>query len=273
MTTADPSTSSGHPGRVRGSTTVTTTASFGQPGLARLVGQDLRWAFRRPYGWLLGIGVNLLLSVGYLVVVPLRGGTHRDWAILVGTYFAVFVLADVTTTNVLGVDTERTRLRLLRGLSLARILLVKNLALLVIVGLPTLVATAAITVHDESTYRLELTLPGVLYPVLTWLGVGNLVSVLLPYWPVPLATRWHERRRWSRTVRWLVCLGLPYALCGAVDPMSKLPRIVTQTLRLPPSHAIHGVELLVLGLTTWGLFSAVALVVAHRRGVPFDDLR
>ena len=136
------------------------------PGLLRLVGQDLRWAFRRPYGWLLGIGINLVLSLAYLVVVPLRGGTHRDWAVLVGTYFAVFVLADVTTTNVLGVDTERTRLRLLRGISLTRILVVKNLALLVIVGLPTLVATAVITIHDEPDYRLVLTLPGVLYPVL-----------------------------------------------------------------------------------------------------------
>jgi hypothetical protein len=237
------------------------------------VGQDLRWAFRRPYGWLLGIGVNLLLSLAYLVVVPLRGGTHRDWAVLVGTYFAVFVLADVTTTNVLGVDTERTRLRLLRGLPLSRILLVKNLTLLVIVGLPTLVATAFITILDEPDYRLVLTLPGVLYPVLTWLGVGNLVSVLLPYMPVPLATRWHERRRWSRTVRWLVCLAMPYALCGAVNPMSRLPRYVSRAFRLPPGAEIRGAELLVLGLLIWSVLTAAAVVVAHRRGVPFDDLR
>ena len=244
-----------------------------RPGLLRLVAQDLRWAFRRPYGWLLGIGINLVLSLAYLVVVPLRGGTHRDWAVLVGTYFAVFVLADVTTTNVLGVDTERTRLRLLRGISLTRILVVKNLALLVIVGLPTLVATAVITVHDEPDYRLVLTLPGVLYPVLTWLGVGNLVSVLLPYWPVPLTTRWRERRVWSRTLRWLVCLGLPYALCVAVDPMSRLPRTVSHALRLPPGAELHGAELLTLGLLAWACFTAVAVVVAHRRGVPFDDLR
>ena len=251
----------------------TVSAPYAHPGLLRLVAQDLRWAFRRPYGWMLGIGINLLLSLAYLVVVPLRGGTHRDWAVLVGTYFAVFVLADVTTTNVLGVDTERTRLRLMRGLSLTRILVVKNLALLVIVGLPTLVATAAITIHDEANYRLELTLPGVLYPVLTWLGVGNLVSVLLPYWPVPLVTRWRERRMWNRTVRWLVCLGLPYALCVAVDPMSQLPRAVTRALRLPPSHAMHGAELLTLGVLTWSVLTVVAVAVAHRRGVPFDDLR
>jgi hypothetical protein len=270
VTTAD--SSSGHVA-LAGAPTSTATTPYAHPGLTRLVGQDLRWAFRRPYGWLLGIAVNLLLSLAYLVVEPLRGGTHRDWAILVGTYFAVFVLADVTTTNLLGVDTERTRLRLLRGLPLSRILLVKNLVLLVVVGLPTLIATALITLHDEADYRLELTLPGVLYPVLTWLGVGNLVSVLLPYWPVPLRTRWDERRIWSRTGRWLVCLGTPYALCVAVNPMSKLPRVVTRAFRLPPSHALHGVELLVLGLLIWALFTAVAVAVAHRRGVPFDDLR
>jgi hypothetical protein len=279
VTSADPSTGSGRvassPGRVAlvGVPAAPVTPSYVHPGLLRLLGQDLRWAFRRPYGWLLGIGVNLVLSLAYLVVVPLRDGTHRDWAVLVGTYFAVFVLADVTTTNVLGVDTERTRLRLLRGMSLTRILLVKNLALLVIVGLPTLVATAVITVHDEPDYRLVLTLPGVLYPVLTWLGVGNLVSVLLPYWPVPLVTRWHERRVWNRTVRWLVCLGLPYALCVAVDPMSRLPRLVRLTLHLPSGAELRGVEMLVLGVLIWALFTGVAVAVAHRRGVPFDDLR
>ena len=238
-----------------------------------MVGEDLRWAFRRPYGWLLGIGVNLLLSLAYLVVVPLRDGSHRDWAILVGTYFAVFVLADVTSTNVLGVDAERTRLRLIRGVPLAKILLVKNLALLVIVGLPTLVATAWITVHDEPDYRLALTIPGVLYPTLLWLGVGNLVSVLLPYRPLPLRTRWRERRVWRRTTRWLACLGLPYALCLAVDPMSRLPRLVSQALHLPPGPGLRGAEIMALALVLWALLSSAAVRLAHLRGIGLDDLR
>lgn len=238
-----------------------------------MVGEDLRWAFRRPYGWLVGIAVNLVLSLAYLVVVPLRDGSHRDWAILVGTYFAVFILADVTSTNVLGVDAERTRLRLLRGVPLARILLVKNLALLVIVGLPTLVATAWITVHDEPDDRLALTLPGVLYPTLLWLGVGNLVSVLLPYRPLPLRTRWRERRVWRSTLRWLACLGLPYVLCLAVDPMARLPRLVSEALHLPPGPGLRGAEVLALALVLWGLLTSAAVRLAHRRGISLDDLR
>lgn len=251
----------------------TVSAAPGPTGLTRLLAEDLRWAFTPPCTWLLGVVANLALSLLYLAVVPLTGGHHRDWAILVGSYFAVFVLADVTTTNVLGVDTERTRLRLLRGVPLLRILLAKNLALLVVVGLPTLLATAAITLHSESGWRLELTLPGVLFPVLTWLGVGNLISVLLPVAPVRLRTRWQERRVLRRTGRWLGCLVLPYVLCLAVDPVRLLPRLVTRTLRLSPGVGVRGLVLLGVGLVLWTLSSSVAVAAARRRSIPFDDLR
>lgn len=237
-----------------------------------LVG-DLRWAFSRPWNWLSGLAANLVLSLLYLAISPLHSGHHhRSWAILVGTYFAVFVLADVTSTNVLGVDTLRVRLRLLRGVPLLRILLVKNLVLLLLVGLPTLLATAVITLRGQPGYLLELTLPGVLYPVLTWLGVGNLVSVWLPVAPVRLRMRWQERRRLRRTLRWLFGLILPYVLCLAVDPMSKLPRLLDRATHLHGDET-HGTTLLLLGLLCWGVGTALAVLLARRRRIPFDDLR
>jgi hypothetical protein len=79
VTTAGPSTGSPRLGVVA-DPVPTVSPPYAHPGLLRLVAQDLRWAFRRPYGWMLGIGINLLLSLAYLVVVPLRGGTHRDWS-------------------------------------------------------------------------------------------------------------------------------------------------------------------------------------------------
>ena len=238
-----------------------------------MLAADFRWAFTRPWSWLNGIAANLVLSLLYLVVSPLHAGHHhRDWAILVGTYFAVFVLADVTSTNVLGVDTVRVRLRLLRGVPLLRILLVKNAVLLILVGVPTMLATAVITLRCQPGYLLELTLPGVLYPVLTWLGVGNLVSVWLPVAPLTLRNRWQERRRWRRTLRWLFCLGLPYVLCLAVDPMSVLPRWLDHAIHLGGDEA-RGATLLLLGLLCWGLGTGLAIRVARRRSIPFDDLR
>lgn len=246
-----------------------------KPGLARAVLSDLRWSCTPPWNWLSGVAFNLGLSLAYLVIVPLTGRPHRDWAILVGTYFAVFILADVTTTNVLGADHLRVRRSLDRRTSLARILLIKNITLMLLVGVPTLIATAAITVHSESAYRLDLTLPGVLYPVLTWLGVGNLVSVALPVAARPLRERWHRRRELRSTVRWLVALGLPYALCVAVDPLSKVPRLFDRLLLgpLPLDDVVpRGVILVALGIILYAGFSVAALLLARVRAIRFDEM-
>ena len=53
------------------------------------VRQEVRWSFTRPWHWLTGVAVNLVLSLLWLIVAPLSGQPHRDWAILVGSYFAV----------------------------------------------------------------------------------------------------------------------------------------------------------------------------------------
>jgi hypothetical protein len=224
------------------------------------VAGEVRWSFSPPWWWLGGIAFNLVLSLLWLIAVPLTGGAHRDWAIIVGSYFAVWILADVTTTNALGADAVRVRIALLRDISLLRILVVKNLTLLVIVGLPTLITTAVITVTTEADYKLALTLPGVLFPILTWLGAGNMASVLLPVATVSWRERWGQRRLLRPMARWLCSLALPYALLGAVDPVSALPRVVIRQLRfLPPTVHARGAVLCVLGLAMWTAGTTLAL--------------
>lgn len=242
-------------------------------GLARQVLTEVRWSFTPPRVWLSGVAVNLVLSLLWLAAEPLLHRPHTDWAIVVGSYFAVFILADVTTTNVLGVDAQRVRLSLLRGVPLTRILLVKNFALLVVVGLPTLMVTGLITVTHESEHRLMLTLPGVAFPILTWLGVGNLVSVILPLGVVPLRQRWEQRHQRRRTARWLTHLLLPYLLLLAVDPIGDLPRTVVSHLgrSLPRTDMTRGAVLCLVGLTFWVTGTGAALAVARQRKIHFDD--
>lgn len=236
----------------------------------RLLG-EVRWSFRPPWTWLSGVAVNLVLSLLYLAYDPITGQPHRDWAILVGSYFAVFILADVTTTNVLGADSRRVRDGLSSGVSLRRILVSKNLALLLIVGLPTLIATAAITLGSEAGYRLVLTLPGVAFPILTWLGVGNVVSVLLPVAAIPLRQRWLRRREIRPTVRWLFHLGLPYLLLLAVDPVGELPRFLIHELPFVGHTAPgRGFLLCVAGLILYVLGTGLALALSRVRRVQFN---
>ncbi|MGX7677618.1 hypothetical protein ACSMXN_01835 [Jatrophihabitans sp. DSM 45814] len=232
------------------------------------VAAEVLWSFTPPWTWLFGVAINLVLSVLWLIWFPLTGHSHGDWVIVVGTYFAIFVLADVTTTNVLGADAARVRLNLARGVAIGRMLLTKNFALLVIVGVPTLAATAALTIYSETPYRLVLTLPGVALPILAWLGVGNVVSVLLPVATKPMLQRWRERHEVLPTLRWLVHLGLPYALLYLVDPVGDVPSTIFRDFpRHDRTPELRGFLLALTGILIWVAGTVLAAQLVRRRGL------
>lgn len=235
-------------------------------GLPRRVIDEVRWSFTAPRDWLEGVGINSVLSLLYLVYSPLAHPHRRfGWVVLVGTYFATFILADVTTTNVLGLDAARVRSSLAGGMSMRGILLTKNLALLVIVGLPTLVLTA-ILAHSLHARALIGTLFAVVLPLLCWLGVGNIVSVLLAVETRTLVRRWRERRS-RTTVLWIAHLALPYGLYYLIapidgeqhDPLMKLLPHLDRNVRFIWNAG--------LGLLVWIAGTVIALIIVRRRGL------
>src|ERR1700712_1911339 len=187
---------------------------FEQP-LLPAVRAEVRWAFHPPRTWLSGVVANLVFATVWLLVQPLTAANGHspsrhfhhnqlDWVVLVSTYFSSFVLADVTTTNLLGGDHYRVAKGLSDGVPLWRMLLIKNLALLVIVGLPTLAVAVALTVSKEGLPQLTMTIPNVAVPIVSWLGVGNVISVLHPVPAEPLIRRWRQRHNLHRTAGWLL---------------------------------------------------------------------
>ncbi|MBV8785410.1 MAG: hypothetical protein JOZ00_01820 [Mycobacterium sp.] len=194
---------------------------------------EIRWAFTPPRTWLMGVVVNVIFAAGWLVVQPLATGHghHHDMAVLVGTYFSSWVLADVTTTNLFGSDHHRVRQALANGVPFWRILAIKNLALLVIVGLPTLLTAMVLTLLLETPERLAITVPTVAVPIVSWLGVGNLISVVHPVGVEPLIRRWRQRHDRHRTGGWVLALTLPYVLYYVADPMDGVEhRVLWQKL-------------------------------------------
>lgn len=244
--------------------------------LAHAVGAEVRWAFTPPRTWLLGVVGNLVLAVVWLTLQPLTAqGRHQDWVILVGTYFASFVLADVTTTNLLGADHHRVRHAFSRGVPLWRILIVKNLALVALVGVPTLGAAMALTLWFESADRLVVTIPNVAVPIVSWIGLGNLVSVLLPVSAQPLTRRWRRRDERRHTARWVASLTLPYALYYVADPMDgvghrllwrQAPSVIGPVFGRDTKGFVH----LGIAVAVWLVGTAAAVAWAHRRGVRLE---
>ncbi|ORA15496.1 hypothetical protein [Mycobacterium arosiense] len=234
---------------------------------------EIRWSFTRPRTWLMGVVANVVFAAGWLLVQPLTPvGRHPDWVILVGTYFSSWVLADVTTTNCLGADHHRIVRGLAARVPFWRILLIKNLALLAIVGLPTLAAAVALTLWRESPARLGITIPTVAVPIVSWLGVGNLISVLYPVRVEPLLRRWRQRGDLRRTRSWVLALTLPYALYYVADPMDgvehrvlwqQLPALIWPVFGRDTKSFVH----LGVAMSVWLAGSVAAVYWVRRRGL------
>src|ERR1700741_5008148 len=90
--------------------------------LVPAVAAEVRWAFTPPRSWLSGVVANLVLALVWLLAQPLHLPRHHDWVILIGTYFSSFILADITTTNLLGTDYIRVRKALHDGVPLLRVM-------------------------------------------------------------------------------------------------------------------------------------------------------
>lgn len=246
---------------------------FEKPGLVAPVLAEIRWAFTAPRTWLMGVVANVIFAAAWLLVQPLTVGRHHtDWVILVGTYFSSWVLADVTTTNLLGADHYRVLAALSGGVPFWRILLIKNLALLAIVGLPTLLAAMVLTLWLETPGRLGITIPTVAVPIVSWLGVGNLISVLHPVSVEPLIRRWRQRGDRRRTGSWLAVLTLPYALYYVADPMNgvehkvlwtNLPAMIWPVFGRDTKSFVH----LAIAVGVWVCGTAAAVLWVRKRGL------
>lgn len=238
------------------------------------VAAEIRWAFTPPRTWLMGVVANVTFAAAWLLVQPLAplGPHHHDWVILVGTYFSSWVLADVTTTNLLGADHYRVRQALSDGVPFWRVLLVKNLALLAIVGVPTLVVAMVLTLWLETPARLGITIPTVAVPIVSWLGVGNFISVLHPVGVEPLIRRWRQRGDRRRMGGWLLALTLPYALYYVADPMNgvehrvlwtQVPKLVWPVFGRETKSFVH----LAIAAGVWTLATGAAMVWVRKRGL------
>ena len=247
-----------------------------QLALPSAMAAEVRWAFTPPRSWLCGVAANLVLALVWLVVQPPHLPRHHDWVILIGTYFSSFILADVTTTNLLGTDYIRVRKALRDGVSLWRVLLVKNLTLVVIVGLPTLAAATAMTLWLENPARLLVTIPDVAVPMVSWLGVGNLVSVLFPVGDEPLIRRWEHRRDRRATIRWIAHLVLPYVLFYVADPTGgiehnffwrEIPEAIAPILGRESGSVVR----IGIAAAVWAIATAVAVLFFSGRGLQIAE--
>lgn len=246
-------------------------------GLVRDIVDELRWTLSGRKGWLFGIGLNLavgLAYMGYTRYDPHRAGDLKIANI--GVAVTLYVLADTVTTNQIGSDSDRVVASLQRGDSVTRILAIKNLALSVML-VPFAFAVSILARVLVERWRL---FPHALLldvgAVFLWLGVGNVVSVILPYRPISLRTRLHARATWKR---WVLCQALPYGLYFVVLPILHVPYYLLYHHKVfgpyTPNYLIYSAVYVLIGLVYWlfGLLLATVYVRDNRAQLGADLAR
>jgi hypothetical protein len=130
----------------------------------------------------------------------------------------------------------------------------------------------ALTLWLERPSRLGVTIPNVAVPIVSWLGVGNVISVLLPVTAAPLIRRWRQRRDRLRTGAWLLALVLPYALYYVADPMDgmghrvlwrQLPASIGPVLGRDTKSFVH----LGIAFSVWIAGTVAAELWVRKRGL------
>jgi hypothetical protein len=243
------------------------TATEPRLGLIRDVGDELLWTFSGRKGWLLGIAANLAMGLAYMGLT--RYDPHKAGDLKVanlGVAVTLYVLADVVTTNQLGSDGERVIASLQRGDSVPRILAIKNLSLAVLL-IPFAMAVSILVRVLVQRWRL---LPHALLldvgAVFLWLGVGNVLSVLLPYNPVSLRARLHARETWKR---WLLCQAVPYGLYFVLLPVLHVPYYLIYHGKAlgeyRANYLAYSAVYVGIGVAYWLLGLLLATIYARRR--------
>lgn len=179
-------------------------------GLIDDVKDELRWTFRGRKGWLLGMVFNLVVAVvvtGYQRYDPHVSGDIRIANI--GIVVVLYVLAGTLATNQLGSDAERVINSVERGDRVSRILALKNVSLALLLIPVALLVSVIVRILVDRWRLLAHTAMFDIGAVFIWLGLGNLVSVMLPYRPIALRARLKARSTWRR---WGLRQAVPYAL-------------------------------------------------------------
>jgi hypothetical protein len=238
-------------------------------GLWRDILDELRWTWSGRKWWLLGMLGNLVLAIGYLLVTDYDPRVAGDIKVAnVGLAVVLWCLADPINTNQLGNDSERVVNSLRAGDGVGRILAVKNLALVMLL-LP--LALMISVVHWLLAGRWHLvphTIVTDVGAVFLWMGVGSVVSVLLPYPPIRIRARVKALLARKSIVRYAACLAAPYALWYGIVNVLHIPWNEISDHRLLGSRVTefpkYALVYLGICLVYWGLGLWLAVIYDRR---------
>ena len=233
------------------------------PALAHGVSGEIRYMLgRKPRSIVTSLAVGLALGLGYLGFVRVfqwdRGQPYLPY---LGLLAISFVIGGSVCLNAMSFDAMRVRAALDSGARLWHLLVVKNLALFCLVApigflLSGLLAWRA---GDLGAFFKACAL--MICLIVLWLGVGNVLSVVVPIRDEPI----RNRRRSGTLKPFLVAFTVAYLVGYLVNIMLLLRVFAAQELAQRLGSVVLPAILIVLSsIGMWILLTIVAVALSQQ---------
>jgi hypothetical protein len=233
------------------------------PALARGLRGEINYILtRKPRAVVRSLAVGLAMGLLYLGFIRVfEWDTKQRLLPYLGLFAISVVMGGAVCVNAMSFDAMRVRAALDGGARLWQLLVVKNAALTVLVAPVGFLLSAALAWRAGNLGAFFIACALVVSIILLWLGVGNVLSVLLPIRDEPL----RERRRSGTLKQFVVAFAVAYAIGYLVNFMLLWRVLAARELaaRLG-GPAVPAVLVVVSSAAMWLLLTVFAMALAQQ---------
>ena len=233
------------------------------PALAHGVTGEINYILtRKPRGTVKSLAIALALGLLYLGWIRIAQWDQKSTFLpYLGLWVIGVVMGGGVCINAMSFDAMRVRAALDSGERLWHLLVIKNLALLVIVAPIGFILSALLAWRAGDIYAFYKACALMVCMILLWLGVGNVLSIVLPSRDEPI----RQRRQSGSLKQFIIAFVVSYAIGYLVNAMLIWRVFAAQELTQRLGNAIIPAILIVLSSAfMWILLTVLAVALSQQ---------
>jgi hypothetical protein len=233
------------------------------PALAHgLVGEIKYVLARKPRNTMKSLAIALAMGLAYLGFIRLfEWDTDQKWLPYLGLWAIGVVMGGSVCVNAMSFDAMRVRAALDDGARLWHLLVIKNLALLCIVAPLGFLLCALLAWRAGDIYAFYKGCALMICMILLWLGVGNVLSIVLPSRDEPIK----QRRQTGSLKQFIIAFVVAYFIGYLVNAMLVWRVFAAQELTQRLGNALLPAFIIIISsLFMWILLTIVAVALAQQ---------
>jgi len=242
------------------------------PALAHGLHGEIEYILtRKPRSVVKNLAITLamgLLYLGFLRVF--EWDKDQKWLPYLGLWVISVVMGGAVCINAMSFDAMRVRAALDSGARLWHLLVIKNAAVLCLVAPIGFLLSALLAWRAGDWGALFKACAFMICFIVLWLGVGNVLSILLPIRDEPI----RKRRQSGSLKQFLIAFAVAYGVGYLVNAMLVWRVFAAQDLAQRLGEAVIPVILLVIsGIFMWFLLTVFAVALSQQPKVRRTLLR